>query len=102
MGGAPADSYLWLLNGNDEVSDEQLGALEQVVVPEGLVPRNLRNNPTVRRCAGWVFSVARAKDARFRSRLLEFWTGTSRIPLAGPKAITPRPRATPAATSCGC
>merc|ERR1712232_1156038 len=56
------------------------------------IPRRLCDHPLVRQSASWVFRTARAGDGAFRARLLEFWTGTPRLPLAGAGAITPRPQ----------
>jgi len=89
---APEGGLLRLLVGEDEVSDAQISELERLVVPKGLVPEKLRDNPKVRQAARWVFEAARASDPTFRSRLLEFWLGTGRVPLAGVCTILPRPR----------
>merc|ERR1712224_381200 len=90
--GLRPDGIRWLLAGDTELSDAQLDELEQCVVPGGLVPWKLRDDVSVRRVATWVFKIARANDGAFRARLLEFWTGCPRLPLAGATAISPRPR----------
>jgi len=90
--GMPADSFLWLLCGDDEISMEQLDDLERLVLAEGLVPQFLSDNPAVQESARWVFSTARNSDGRFRSRLLEFWTGSPRLPHGGVSAVAPKPR----------
>jgi len=54
----PEEGVLRLLRGNEEVSDAQLGELERVVVPAGLVPTRLRQHPRVREAAAWFFRVA--------------------------------------------
>eukprot|EP00440_Ansanella_granifera_P073600 gb/GFBE01079866.1/.p1 GENE.gb/GFBE01079866.1/~~gb/GFBE01079866.1/.p1 ORF type:complete len:245 (+),score=41.97 gb/GFBE01079866.1/:1-735(+) len=92
LAGVPEEAVLSLLAGRAEVSDAQLDALEQIVVPRGLVPAKLRDNARVRQAAGWLFRAAREGDGAFRSRLLEFWLGVNRIPLAGVGSIRPRPR----------
>lgn len=90
--GTPEDGVLRLLVGEAEVSDTQLRELERVVVPGGLVPTSLRNHPRVREAASWLFRAAREGDSKFRVRLLEFWIGVGRVPLAGMGTIRPRPR----------
>lgn len=90
--GMPADCFFWLLCGDDEISTEQLDELERLVLSDGLVPQHLCDNPAVQESARWVFRTARASDGKFRSRLLEFWTGTPRLPQGGAHAIAPRPR----------
>eukprot|EP00931_Biecheleriopsis_adriatica_P037600 TRINITY_DN21558_c0_g1_i2.p1 TRINITY_DN21558_c0_g1~~TRINITY_DN21558_c0_g1_i2.p1 ORF type:complete len:1193 (-),score=238.94 TRINITY_DN21558_c0_g1_i2:100-3678(-) len=90
--GMPADIFHWLLVGQDEISEAQINALEQLVVPDGLVPKHLHETPEMMNSARWVFQIARANDGRFRSRLFEFWTGSARLPLGGVDAIEPKPR----------
>eukprot|EP00930_Biecheleria_cincta_P026170 TRINITY_DN18495_c0_g1_i1.p1 TRINITY_DN18495_c0_g1~~TRINITY_DN18495_c0_g1_i1.p1 ORF type:complete len:1019 (-),score=169.32 TRINITY_DN18495_c0_g1_i1:61-3117(-) len=90
--GAPLDLFRWLLLGTEEISDGQLNALERVVLQEGLVPSHLSQRREVRANAEWVFRIARASDSTFRTRLLEFWTGSSRLPQGGADAIEPKPR----------
>mmetsp|Transcript_10273 Transcript_10273/g.35977 ORF Transcript_10273/g.35977 Transcript_10273/m.35977 type:complete len:1199 (+) Transcript_10273:66-3662(+) len=90
--GCPADTFQWLLVGDDEISVEQLDALEALVIPQGLVPKHLSDNAAVVECARWVFRTARAGSGKFRSRLFEFWTGSSRLPQGGVASIAPRPR----------
>jgi len=89
---APADTVFWLVAGEDEISTEQLDALERLVFSDGLVPQHLSDNPAVMETARWVFRTARESDGQFRSRLLEFWTGSPRLPQGGVVAITPKPR----------
>jgi len=81
-----------LLLGAAALTDAELGELERLVVPGGLVPVKLRDHPRVREAARWFFQAVRAGDDTFRSRLLEFWIGTSRVPLTGAQAIQPRPK----------
>eukprot|EP00928_Gymnodinium_smaydae_P026637 TRINITY_DN20851_c0_g1_i1.p1 TRINITY_DN20851_c0_g1~~TRINITY_DN20851_c0_g1_i1.p1 ORF type:complete len:1006 (+),score=177.72 TRINITY_DN20851_c0_g1_i1:160-3177(+) len=81
-----------MLLGADTLTDNELNELERLVVPAGLVPQKLRDAPQVREAARWFFQAARAGSGAFRSRLLEFWTGSSRIPLTGVQAIQPRPK----------
>jgi hypothetical protein len=92
LDGIPEEGVLRLLAGESEVSDAQLTELERVVVPGGLVPAKLRENPRVREAAKWLFQAARAGDGNFRSRLLEFWIGVGRVPLTGLNTVQPRPR----------
>jgi len=81
-----------LLLGAANLSDAELNELERLVVPQGLVPVKLRDHPRVREAARWFFQAARAGSGAFRSRLLEFWVGNSRVPLTGVQAIQPRPK----------
>lgn len=81
-----------LLLGAASLSDAELNELERLVVPSGLVPVKLKDHARVREQARWFFQAARAGSGQFRSRLLEFWIGTSRIPLTGVQAIQPRPK----------
>lgn len=81
-----------LLLGAASLTDNELAELERLVVPGGLVPVKLRDHPRVREAARWFFQAARAGNPTFRSRLLEFWVGTSRVPLTGVQAIQPRPK----------
>lgn len=81
-----------LLLGAASLTDAELSELERLVVPAGLVPVKLRDHPRVRDAARWFFQAARAGDANFRARLLEFWIGTPRVPLTGVQAIQPRPK----------
>mmetsp|Transcript_66584 Transcript_66584/g.144594 ORF Transcript_66584/g.144594 Transcript_66584/m.144594 type:complete len:1189 (-) Transcript_66584:42-3608(-) len=90
--GLPIDALRWQLLGEDQMTEEQLSLLETLVIPEGLVPKHLSDNPTLCETARWVFRIARNSDGKFRSRLLEFWTGSSRLPQGGVDAIAPRPR----------
>jgi len=92
LDGTPEEGVLRLLAGESEVSDSQLSELERVVVPHGLVPAKLRDHPRVREAASWLFRAARAGDGAFRSRLLEFWIGVGRVPIAGLNTVMPRPR----------
>jgi len=89
---APADIFQWLLVGQDEISQEELNALEEIVLRDGLVPKNLSTREEVVNEAKWVFEVARESNGSFRSRLFEFWTGSSRLPLGGATSIEPKPR----------
>lgn len=75
-----------LLLGAATLSDAQLNELERLVVPGGLVPVKLCGHTQVREAARWFFQAARAGNGQFRSRLLEFWIGTSRVPLRGVQA----------------
>lgn len=88
----PGDCVLRELIGEAEVSDDQLAQLESIVVPAGLVPAKLRDHPRVQQAAGWVFRTARESDSAFRTRLLEFWFGTGRVPITGFASVQPRPR----------
>uniref|UniRef100_A0A7S2QIG3 HECT-type E3 ubiquitin transferase n=1 Tax=Zooxanthella nutricula TaxID=1333877 RepID=A0A7S2QIG3_9DINO len=90
--GVHEDGVLRLLAGKAEVSDAQVGELEQLVVPTGLIPTKLRDHPRVREAAAWFFQAVRAANGEFRSRLLEFWLGVGRLPLAGVATLRPRPR----------
>jgi len=92
LAGVPEEAVLSLLAGHSEVSDQQLKELEDLVVPNGLVPTKLKDHPLVRQAAGWLFRTAREGSGAFRARLLEFWLGVNRIPLAGVGSIRPRPR----------
>merc|ERR1712232_902111 len=92
LSGVPEVGLLQLIVGVEEVSDKQLEVLEQAVLPGGLVPTRLRSHPKVQQAARWLFQAARAGDMAFRSRLLEFWIGMSRIPLQGIHAVHPKPR----------
>lgn len=92
VSGAPEEGLPRLLTGNAQVTDSQLAELERTVVPGGLVPVRLREHPRVREAASWVFRVAREGDVHFRSRLLEFWIGIGRAPLAGLSTVQPRPK----------
>jgi len=90
--GVHEEGVLRLLAGRAEVSDAQLAELEGLVVPAGLVPTKLRDHPKVREAAGWFFQAVRSGDSIFRTRLLEFWLGVGRLPLAGVATLRPRPR----------
>jgi len=90
--GVPEEGVLRLLAGRAEVSDLQLSELEAIVVPAGLVPTKLRDHPKLREAARWFFQSVRAGDHAFRARLLEFWLGVGRLPLAGVATLRPRPR----------
>eukprot|EP00930_Biecheleria_cincta_P045468 TRINITY_DN31331_c0_g1_i1.p1 TRINITY_DN31331_c0_g1~~TRINITY_DN31331_c0_g1_i1.p1 ORF type:complete len:1073 (+),score=160.91 TRINITY_DN31331_c0_g1_i1:461-3220(+) len=92
LAGVPEEAVLCMLSGRAEVTAKQLDELERMVVPGGLVPTKLREHPRVRQAAGWFFRTVREGDGAFRARLLEFWLGVSRIPLAGITSIRPRPR----------
>jgi hypothetical protein len=92
LDGLPEEGIMRVLAGEAEMSDSQLDQFEHAVVPAGLVPASLRHHPVVRRQAEWVFQAARAGDSAFRARFLEFWIGTSRVPLAGLRTVLPRPR----------
>eukprot|EP00913_Durusdinium_trenchii_P011024 g10348.t1 len=90
--GAPVDIFQWLLLGNAQISDAQMSKLEQIIIPEGLVPKHLKDQAEVRDSARWVFDIIHRSDDNFRSRLFEFWTGNGRLPLGGVEAIEPKPR----------
>ncbi|CAE8634509.1 unnamed protein product [Polarella glacialis] len=90
--GAPADIFQFLLLGSQDISSEQLAALEDLVIPQGVMPKHFCHNPAVLACCRWVFEIARDSDNSFRSRLFEFWTGSPRLPIGGVAAITPKPR----------
>jgi len=90
--GVPPDGTLQLLAGSREVSDAQLDELQKMVIPAGLVPTRLRDHPRVKEAARWLFRAIRQGDGAFRSRLLEFWIGVGRVPLAGLAAVRPAPR----------
>lgn len=90
--GAPVDIFQWLLLGNAHISDTQMEKLAQIVIPEGLVPKHLKDAAEVRDSASWIFEIIRRSDDNFRSRLFEFWTGNGRLPLGGVEAIEPKPR----------
>lgn len=64
--GAPVDIFQWLLLGNAHISDAQMEKLEQIVIPEGLVPRHLKDSVEVRDSASWVFEIIRRGDDNFR------------------------------------
>ena len=64
--GAPVDIFQWLLMGNAQISDAQLEKLWQVVVPEGLVPKHLKDQAEVRDTAEWVFKIIKNGDENFR------------------------------------
>lgn len=81
-----------LILGEATLSDAELDELERLIVPGSLVPVKLRDHPKVREAAKWFFRAVRASNGAFRSRLLEFWTGTSRVPLTGVQAIEPQPK----------
>ena len=42
--GAPADVFQWLLLGDAQITDAQIDKLEQVLVPDGLVPKHLKDS----------------------------------------------------------
>lgn len=88
----PEGGTLRLLLGEACLSDVEVAELERLVVPAGLVPVKLRDHPRVREAVLWFFQAVRASSSAFRQRLLEFWTGTARIPLTGVQAIHPRPK----------
>ncbi|CAE7234236.1 hyd [Symbiodinium sp. CCMP2592] len=90
--GAPADVFQWLLLGDAQISDVQIEKLEQVLVPDGLVPKHLKDTKELQTSLAWLFKIIRRGDSKFRSRLLEFWTGSERLPLGGVEAIEPKPR----------
>lgn len=90
--GMPEGGVQHLLLGEPTLLDTELFELERLIVPEGLVPVKLRDHPRVREAARWFFQAVRAGNGAFRSRLLEFWTGSSRVPLTGVQAIQPRPK----------
>lgn len=90
--GLPTEGVLRLLLGSAEIGDAELDELERLVVPDGLVPLRLADHHRVRDTARWLFRAARAGDGCFRARLLEFWMGTRRVPLAGLQAVHPRPK----------
>lgn len=71
--GAPVDIFQWLLLGNAHISDAQMEKLEQIVVPEGLVPRHLKDAAEVRDSAHWVFQIIRRGDDNFRHRTVSNW-----------------------------
>lgn len=70
--GAPADIFQWLLMGNAQISDAQLERLWQVVVPEGLVPKHLKDQAEVRDTAEWVFKIIQNGDDNFRPAAVRF------------------------------
>jgi hypothetical protein len=88
----PEGGVQYLLLGEATLLDSELSELERLIVPAGLVPVKLQDHPRVREAAKWFFQAVRAGNGAFRSRLLEFWTGTSRVPLTGVQAIQPRPK----------
>lgn len=92
LGDVPEGGVQRLLLGEPTLLDSELNELERLIVPAGLVPVKLRDHPRVREAAKWFFQAVRAGNGAFRSRLLEFWTGTSRVPLTGVQAIQPRPK----------
>eukprot|EP00928_Gymnodinium_smaydae_P007639 TRINITY_DN12739_c0_g1_i1.p1 TRINITY_DN12739_c0_g1~~TRINITY_DN12739_c0_g1_i1.p1 ORF type:complete len:1034 (+),score=135.27 TRINITY_DN12739_c0_g1_i1:46-3102(+) len=92
LSGLPEEAPLRLVAGVAEVTDLQLDELEGLVIPGGLVPTRLCDHRVMRKVASWVFAVARSGDAAFRSRLLEFWIGVGRVPLAGMADVRPKPR----------
>merc|ERR1719221_1689248 len=81
-----------MLEGRAEMTDAQVAELEQLVVPSGIVPERLRDHLRVFEAAAWLFRAIRAGDAAFRARLLEFWIGVPRLPLAGVGTLRPQPR----------
>ncbi|CAE8601443.1 unnamed protein product [Polarella glacialis] len=92
LAGSLEEGVLRLLLGQPDVSNAQMDELERLVVPKGLVPTKLQHHPRVREAAAWFFRAAREGDGAFRARLLEFWMGVDRIPLAGVGSISPQPK----------
>lgn len=64
--GAPVDIFQWLLLGNAQISDAQMSKLEQIIIPEGLVPKHLKDQAEVRDSARWVFDIIHRSDDNFR------------------------------------
>ena len=67
--GAPADVFQWLLLGDAQISDVQIEKLEQVLVPDGLVPKHLKDTKELQTSLAWLFKIIRRGDSKFRPQL---------------------------------